>query len=75
MIDVVEILEHWQAGRSKMAVAASVGMDRETVRKNTAPAEAAGLSPGGPQLSRAEWVELVAGWFPTVVDAKARSLT
>jgi transposase len=75
VIDVVEILEHWHAGRSKSAVAASVGVDRETVRKYTAPAEAAGLVPGGPRLSRAEWVELVAGWFPTLTDAKARSLT
>ena len=39
------------------------------------PAEAAGLTPGGPSLSRAEWAELVAGWFPDLVDAKARSLT
>lgn len=75
MIDVVEILEHWHAGRSKMAVAASVGVDRETVRRYVAPAEAAGIVPGGPRLSRAAWAELVAGWFPTLVDAKARSLT
>jgi len=75
VIDVVEILEHWHAGRSKMAVAASVGVNRETVRRYVAPAEAAGLVPGGPRLSRAEWAGLVAGWFPQLVDAKARSLT
>ena len=75
MIDVVEILQHWHAGRSKADVAASVGVDRGTVRKYVAPAEAAGLAPGGPALSRAEWVELVRGWFPELVDAKARSLT
>ena len=75
MIDVVEILEHWHAGRSKMAVAASVGVDRETVRRYVAPAEAAGIVPGGPRLSRVEWAGLVAGWFPQLVDAKARSLT
>lgn len=75
MIDVVEILQHWHAGRSKSQVAASVGVDRGTVRKYTAPAEAAGLEPGGPPLSRAEWMELVAGWFPELVDAKTRSLT
>jgi hypothetical protein len=41
-----------------------------------APAEAAGLAPGGPPLSRGEWVELVVrGWFPELLDAKARSLT
>jgi len=75
VIDVVEILEHWHAGRSKLAVAASVGVDRETVRRYVAPAMAAGIMPGGPRLSRAEWAGLVAGWFPQLVDAKARSLT
>lgn len=75
MIDVVEILQHWHAGRSKTEVAASVGVDRGTVRKYVAPAEAAGLVPGGPPLSRAEWLELASGWFPELVDAKARSLT
>ncbi|MFV0309075.1 MAG: IS21 family transposase, partial [Desertimonas sp.] len=75
MIDVVEVLQHWHAGRSKTDVAASVGVDRGTVRKYVAPAEAAGLVPGGPPLSRVEWVELVRGWFPELLDAKARSLT
>ncbi len=75
MIDVVEVLQHWHAGRSKADVAASVGVDRGTVRKYVSPAEAAGLEPGGPPLSRAEWMELVRGWFPELVDAKARSLT
>ena len=75
VIDVVEVLQHWHAGRSKADVAASVGVDRGTVRKYVAPAELVGLVPGGPPLSRAEWVELVRGWFPELVDAKARSLT
>ena len=75
MIDVVEILQHWHAGRSKTDVAASVGVDRGTVRKYVAAAEAAGLVPGDAALSRAEWIELVRGWFPELVDAPARSLT
>jgi transposase len=75
VIDVVEVLQHWHAGRSKTDVAASVGVDRGTVRKYVAPAEAAGIVAGGPPLSRAEWVDLVRGWFPELVDAKARSLT
>jgi hypothetical protein len=56
-------------------VASSLGIDDKTVRKYVAPAEAAGLVPGGPPLSRAEWAELVRGWFPELVDARARSLT
>lgn len=77
MIDVVEVLQHWHAGRPKSAVASSLGIDDKTVRKYVAPAEAAGMvpAPEGPALSRAEWAELVRGWFPELVDAKARSLT
>ncbi len=75
VIDVVEILQHWHAGRSKSQVAASVGVDRSTVAKYVARAEAEGLAPGGEALSRSVWAERVAGWFPELVDAKARSLT
>lgn len=48
-----------------------------TVRKYVAPAEAEaeGLVPGGPPLSRAEWLEGVERWFPELVDARLRSLT
>jgi len=73
--DVVEILQHWHAGRPKTVVAASLGVDPKTVRKYVAPAEAAGLVPGGPHLGRGEWAALVGGWFPELVDARARSLT
>jgi predicted DNA-binding transcriptional regulator YafY len=59
VIDIVEILVHWQAGRSQHELAASLGVDRKTIRKYTAPAVAAGMAPGGPARSRAEWAELV----------------
>jgi hypothetical protein len=75
VIDVVEVLQHWHAGRPKSVVASSLGIDNKTVRKYVAKAEAAGLVPGGPPLGRAEWAELVRGWFPGLVDARARSLT
>ncbi len=74
VIDIVEVLQHWHAGRPKSVVAASLGIDPKTVRKYVAPAEAAGLVPGGPALSRAEWAELVRGWFPGLVDGRVRSL-
>lgn len=48
------------------------GWNRKTVRKYTAPAIAAGLAPGGAALGEAEWVELVRGWFPELVDARLR---
>src|SRR4051794_1240609 len=75
VIDVVEVLQHWHAGRPKSVVASSLGVDAKTVRKYVAKAEAAGMVPGGPPLSQAEWAELVAGWFPELVDARARSVT
>ncbi len=66
MIDIVEILVHWHAGRSKNEIAASLGVDRKTIRKYVAPAEAAGLRPGGPAMAEAEaeWTARVRGWFP-----------
>ncbi len=32
MIDIVEILIHWYAGRSQNELAASLGVDRKTLR-------------------------------------------
>jgi len=75
VIDVVEVLQHWHAGRAKSVVASSLGIDPKTVRKYVAKAEAAGMVPGGTALSRAEWSELVRGWFPELIDARVRSLT
>jgi hypothetical protein len=31
MIDVVEILQHWHAGRPKLVLSASLGVDPKTV--------------------------------------------
>src|SRR5258708_29131221 len=75
VIDVVEVLQHWHAGRPKSVVASSLGIDPKTVRKYVAAAENAGLMPGGPPLGRLEWAGLVRGWFPELVDARVRSLT
>lgn len=67
MVDVTEILIHWHAGRPKAEVARSLGVNRETVGKYVAPAEAAGLVPGGPPLSAVQWAALARGWFPELV--------
>ena len=75
VIDVVEILLHWHAGRSKAEVARALEVDRSTVRKYTAKAEAEGFVRGADPLSREEWSALVREWFPELVDARARSLT
>ena len=63
MIDIVEILTHWYAGRSQHELAASLGVDRKTLRKYTAPAVAAGWEPGGPPMAEADWRALVCEWF------------
>jgi hypothetical protein len=52
VIDIVEILVHWYAGRSQHELSASLSVDRKTVRKYLAPAVAAGLEAGGPPMAR-----------------------
>ena len=74
VIDVTEILMHWHAGRSKNEMAQSLGVDRKTLRKYLAPAEAAGIVPGGP-VSEEEWAVLVRGWFPELADTRLRQVT
>jgi hypothetical protein len=59
VIDVVEILTHWHAGRRMGELAASLGVDPKTVRKHRAPALAAGINPGGPPLSTLQWYGLL----------------
>jgi Mu transposase, C-terminal domain/Integrase core domain len=75
VIDVAEILMHWHAGRSKNEMSQSLGVDRKTLRKYIAPAEAAGIVPGGPAKSEAEWHELVREWFPELADTRLRQVT
>jgi hypothetical protein len=75
MVDLIELYVHWHAGRSKSALADSLGIDRGAIRKYLAPAEAEGLVPGGEPLSEQEWRAKVAEWFPNVVDARLRQIT
>ncbi len=75
VIDIVEILVHWYAGRSQHELAASLAVDRKTIRKYTAPAIAAGIAPGGPARSQEQWAQLVRGWFPELVDTRLRQVT
>jgi transposase len=75
VIDITEILIHWYAGRSQHELAASLKLDRKTIRRYVAPAVAAGIVPGGPPRSQAEWAQLVRGWFPHLVDTRLRQVT
>jgi transposase len=75
VVDVTEILVHWHAGRSQSEVAASLGVDRKTVKKYLTPAIGAGITPGDEPRSQAQWAELVQGWFPELADTKLRQTT
>ncbi len=75
VVDITEILIHWHAGRSQNQVAASLRVDRRTIRKYTAPAVAAGMRPGGPAVSEARWAELAREWFPELTDTTLRQVT
>ena len=75
MVDVTEILVHWYAGRSLSEVSESLGVDRKTIRKYLEPALAAGMTPGGPARSQAQWAALVTGWFPHLTDTTLRQTT
>jgi transposase len=72
MVDVTEILEHWHAGRPKVEVARSLGVDVKTVRKYVAAAEAAGLEPGGPPVSAERWRAMAREWFPELAGISPR---
>jgi hypothetical protein len=69
--DVVEVLQHWQAGRSTRALARSLGMGRDRIRAIVARAEAVGLVPGGPPLTRQEWEQRVPKLFAARVTPPA----
>jgi hypothetical protein len=73
--DVVEILEHWHAGRKMVVLSTSLGVDPKTVRKYVAPAQAAGLVPGGATLGREQWAALASDWFPELADRSSLQVT
>jgi transposase len=75
VVDIVEILIHWHAGRSHVQVAESLGLDRKTVRKYVTPAVASGIVPGVGQRTQAEWADLVKQWFPEITDRRVRQTT
>ena len=66
---------HWYAGRSQHELATSLGVDRKTLRKYTAPAIAAGMEPGGPPMGESDWRTLVTGWFPELADTGLRQVS
>jgi hypothetical protein len=75
VIDLTEVYVHWWAGRSQVQISESLGIDRMTVRKYLAPAEAeaaAGRLVPGTVMTAAGWRERIGVWFPQVADAGLR---
>jgi len=62
--DIIEILLHWQTGRSLRKIARSLGVDRETVRKFVTLAEKLGYRARGTQLSAEQWAAVLATHAP-----------
>ena len=75
VVDIIEILVHWHAGRSNSEIAQSLDVDRKTARKYIAAAETAGMRPGGPAVAEERWAELVREWFPELADTRLRQVT
>jgi hypothetical protein len=75
VVDIIEILVHWHAGRNNTEIAASLSVDRKTVRKYVTAAEAAGMVPGGQPLAEVEWDAKVREWFPELADTRLRKVT
>ncbi len=70
MRDYLEIWEHWHAGDSLRALERNLGVDRHTLRKYIALAEAAGYRPGQPGVTRAAWQALYRQTFPQRTPAQ-----
>lgn len=75
MIDLIEVYQYWYAGRPKVEVARSLGLDAKTVRKYIRVAEAAGMEPGGPAMSEQEWRARLREWLPDRYDTRLRQPT
>ena len=67
--DVVEVLQHWQAGFPARRVARSLGMGRDRVRSIVGAAVAAGVNREGPPLTRQQWEALVPTLFAERITA------
>jgi hypothetical protein len=72
---VTEMLERWHRGASTTDVAAAVGVDRKTVKKYADCAVAAGIRPGGPPLTPADWTTLIARRHPVIAEPRLRRTT
>ncbi|HZR01162.1 MAG TPA: IS21 family transposase [Chloroflexota bacterium] len=72
-MEINEVVRRWQAGESRRAIAAAVGLSRTTVDKYVAEARRLGVAAGGPAPTEDEQVALVRfGGAPAVRGQPAR---
>ena len=57
-VEIQEIIRRWQEGLSQRRIASGMGLSRQTVRRYIDAAEAAGLTPGGPEPSEEQLAAL-----------------
>ena len=57
-VEIQEIIRRWQAGLSQRRIASGMGLSRQTVRRYIDAAEAADLTPGGPEPSEEQLAAL-----------------
>ena len=66
---IIEILEHWQSGRSIKSIAKSLGVDRKTVRKYICGVLESGVTQQA-RLDQHQWAVLLLKLFPELDHAQ-----
>jgi transposase len=75
VVDIIEILVHWQAGRKNSEIAQSLGVDRKTVGSTPRRRRLPGWRRAGCRRGEERWAELVREWFPELADTRLRQVT
>jgi hypothetical protein len=70
---IVEMLRGWHNGHTVTEIAATVGVDRKTVRKYVQCATDAGIRPGIGEVTSTEWRELVHRHYPEIENPLLRT--
>src|SRR5215472_13277236 len=65
----------WQLSEAGQTRSVQIRVSTLRGEPRTAPAVAAGLAPGGPPVSEAEWAARVRLWFPELADTRLRQVT
>ena len=75
MVDIIEILVHWHAGRNNSEIAPAWGWTARRCGSTSRPRRRRGWCRAVPPLSEAEWDARVRAWFPELADTRLRQVT